>query len=114
VILLRNHDFGRLHNRKGIVSSLELQGAHGIGADQRREREIPDAEPHLSEKTIDAHLVDKSRQAISRAQLAQEFVDIRRHEPTAVFGLAVCDEAINLRVGDTMVPAIGPGRADGT
>src|ERR1043166_3313307 len=61
-----NHDFGRLDDRDGVVSAAQLEVANGVGGNHSRQRLIAYAQPHLTEKAINADLVDESMQTVAQ------------------------------------------------
>ena len=93
-----------------IVSAAQLQRPYGVGGDDRREGLIADPQAHLSEKTVDAHLVDEAVKAIARAQAAKGLVRLCRPNAPPSVRLLPRQQSIDLGLRDSMVPTFGPCR----
>ena len=83
---------------------------YGIGGDDRRDRAIAHPQPHLGEESVDSHLVDESLETIARAQATKRLVGIGRAGDPPVARLLVRHEAVDLRIRDAMVTALGTCR----
>ena len=112
-----DHHFGRLDDRHGIVAAAKAQRTHGVGGDDRGQALIADAQPDLGEQAVDPHFLDESPQSISRTQFGETAVVVTRRPASGrrfpgLAGTAVRlparRQALDLRLGNTVVAAFGP------
>ena len=105
----RDHHFGRLHDRHRVVTPPQLEGANGVGCDDRRQHLTADPKADLREQAIDPNLLDESAQAIASAQLDDGVVLTGAWRGAAGRPLPR-EQPVDLRFGDTMMAALGTRR----
>src|SRR4029078_7692753 len=94
------------------TTAAKLQGASGVGGDDRRQRLIADAQSHLGQKAIDTDLVDKPVEPVAGTQAGDRFVRSGRPGASPLARLLTGQQALDLGVRNPMMASLRTRRPD--